>query len=223
MTVRPAPPVDRIDDEPLRLESTTQSAVRFRRLAVAAVVAATAIAAAAVVLLSVGRPATASSVDESSPSNAVSGLVNALGSQHFASTYGGIRINGPEEITVLVARPDQDLVAAVDALVTRQDAALGSVIIVRYAPVTHSIQQLRDLTMRLAQDEATLAGAGFPLDHFGPDTNSNTVSVTLQPPPSPSPNYIEDAQAFFDDRYGSGLITIQATTELPATAVDEQS
>jgi hypothetical protein len=199
----------------------TQRLKGLRPLAFAVPVVAAAIVAAAIVMFSGSHPAavTASSVDETSPSNTVSGLVNSLASQSFASAYGGTRIDGPGDITILVARPDPDLVAAVASLVARQDAALGSVVVVHYAPVKRSLQQLRDLTMRLAQDDSIIGSAGFPLDHFGPDTTSNTVGVTLQPPTTAAPNYIADAQAFFDDRYGRGLITVEAITDRPATAV----
>ncbi len=200
-----------------RSVSGTQSS-RARRAVL--IVVFVVLGAAAVVMLSVSHPATASSVDERSPSNAVSGLVNSLGSQSFASAYGGTSIDGPGDITVFVVGSDPDLVAAVNSLVARQAAALRTAaLVVHYAPVTHSVQQLSDLTMRLAQDDASLAAAGFPLDHFGPDTTSNTVSVTLKPPSTPAQNYTADAQAFFDARYGSGLIAVQATTDTPATAV----
>jgi hypothetical protein len=199
----------------------TQRLKGLRPHVFAAPVVVAAIVAAAIVMFSGSHPtaATAPSVDETSPSNVVSGLVNSLASQSFPSAYSGTRIDGPREITVLVARPDPGLVAAVDSLIARENASLGSVVVAHYARVEHSLQQLRDLTMRLAQDDSSVASAGFPLDYFGPDTASNTVSVTLQPPTTAAPNYIADAQAFFDDRYGSGLITVEAITDHPATAV----
>ena len=120
-------------------------------------------------------------------------------------TYGGVRITATGVEVSVVGTPSGPVQAAVEGLRSR--------VPVRVRPVRNGLAALTALTSRLDREHARWHGEGVELSGWGPDVESNRVSVTLA-------RYSDAAAERLRTAYGPGLLRVERgdVVNVPADA-----
>jgi hypothetical protein len=163
-----------------------------------------------------GAVVQARSVVANAKTGLVLDLINTIGVQDFPNVYLATRLTATHTITLSVTTHDAAFLAAV----RRVPGASAFTFVEKH--VAHSYGELEALTLRMSRDYKAIAATGVTMFSWGPDTDTDKVSVTLtkQPGLHPSvvaPDAVTGTAQGLNTRYGTDLITVSptASTEAP--------
>ena len=171
-------------------------------------------------------PGPSSASDQNWGSTATASVIATSAPGLFRSSFGDVRVDNADDITVYVVGTDP-------ALESWVNGRLSSGVHVTYLTVKYSLEQLNALVTQVEHDTSTLKAQGVNMAYLGPDAATSTVDVILQTPPTANSTtagtasatvapagYANAAQVALNTLYGNGRLTVSSYTSTPATPLD---